>query len=368
MRGLLIPGEAAAVLAFLYVFGTFLPAAALKTDPCAFTVWSCSSCSWSNPQCVLTAFGGGFEIFLVRMFTGGWGFASYGPLFAPVTQLLAWWLPYSIELALVALAMTIAIAYPLGLLSGLRADSPVDLGARVGSTLGLLVPSFLILLVVFGFLYQPFVSSFGDEPYGILPSFDWFAANGGVPAWVGLASNTSPTGFPLVDCLWNHDWAAAQIVAVKTLIQAAVIAVIYVPIYLRYLRQVVGRALDALWVTAARARGVSEGRILWHHAGRRALPVYLAVFATTVPAFIGTQMVVEAISGDPGVGPILLSEVVYAPLTGFGFAGPGVNFVTAGNFYQVLIFLAILLILVARFAADVLARYLDPRLLSEVGR
>jgi ABC-type dipeptide/oligopeptide/nickel transport system permease component len=61
----------------------------------------------------------------------------------------------------------------------------------------------------------------------------------------------------------------------------------------------------------------------------------------------------------------VFTEVVFAPLNGFGFGGAGAFLATAGNFYQVMIFLAIFLILGARFAADVAARYLDPRLLAE---
>jgi ABC-type dipeptide/oligopeptide/nickel transport system permease component len=363
MRALLLPGELAGVLAFLYVFGTFLPAAASRADPCTFGTSACGACSWSNPVCVLSAFGTGLETFVVRMFTGDWGFGSFGGLSEPVSQFLAWWLPYSIELAIVALALVAVISFPLGLLSGVREDSPVDLGSRAGSTVVLLVPTFFLLLVVLQVLYGPFESAFGDQPYGILPTPLWFNFHGGIPPWVGVAYNTTPTGFPIVDSLWHRAWPVAEIAVLNTLIQAGIIALIYVSIYLRYLRQSVARIVHSTWATAARARGLAEREIVWRHTGRRLLPLYLSVFATTVPAFLGTLMVVEVVADDPGVGRVLVTELLEAGHGGFGFspaAGP-----TAGNFYQVLLFLLVAVVLLSRFAADVLTRWLDPRLVQE---
>jgi ABC-type dipeptide/oligopeptide/nickel transport system permease component len=365
MRAILVPGELAAVLVVLYLFGTLLPAAARHTDPCSFAAGACSGCDWSNPSCVLIAFGGGFANFAVRMFTGRWGFASFGASMEPAGQYLAWFLPYSIELAVVALVVTVAVAYPLGLLAGVRKDSPIDFGTRAASTLGLLVPSFFLVLIVFAAIYEPFASTFGDPPYGILPSPNWFLQHGGTPSWIGAAQSTSPTGFPIVDSLWNHDWVVAGMALLKTGLQACLIALIYVPIYLRFLRQAVSKTLESTWVVAARARGLGESQIVWHHAGRRVLPLLFLVFASTVPAFLGTQMVIEVLVGDPGVGPVLLGELTRVPFEGFGFAGTGPAAVTSGNFWQVLIFLSALLILVTRLASDGLAHYLDPRLLSE---
>jgi peptide/nickel transport system permease protein len=363
MRALLIPGEAASILAVLFVFGTYLPDAASGVSPCTLTASACSGCRWSDLSCSLTAFGEGFETFLVRMFTGDWGFASFGNLVEPAWQYLVWWLPYSIELAALALVITIAIAYPLGLLSGMRRDSPVDVGTQIGSGVVLLVPTFFVLLLVYEGLYQPFFTAFGDTPYGILPNIVWFGAHGGYPPWIGQAGSTTPSGFPIFDALWHGDWAVAEIVLVKTTLQAALIALTYVQIYLRFFRQAVRRVLDATWVVAARARGLSERQVVWHHAGRRALPLFLLVFASTVPAFLGTQMIVEVLANDPGLGPILLSELADTIQSGFGFTGS----VTSGNFWQVLLFLTVFLVLITRFGADVLARYLDPRRRFEAG-
>jgi ABC-type dipeptide/oligopeptide/nickel transport system permease component/outer membrane protein assembly factor BamB len=364
MRLLLIPGQVVAVLVILYAFGTFLPAAANGQALCSLAPNACAGCSWSSAGCVASAFAGGLGTFLVRLVTGDWGFASYGLLSEPATQFLVWWLPDSVELAIVALALSVAIAYPVSVWSSARPDSPVDVGSRLGSTLGLLVPSFLVLLAVFSVAYEPFVRALGDSPYGLTPTAAWLADHGGSPPWVGLAGTTSPTGFPIVDALWHHDWPYARLALAKTGLQACVIALIYVAIYLRFLRSAIARALTGPSVLAARARGLSERAILWRHAGRRLWPTYLIVFGSTIPAYIGAQALVEAISNDTGLGTLLLTELVEAPSTGFGFArGTAVT----GNFYQVAIFLVVLLVLATRLAADIAARALDPRLLDSEG-
>ncbi|MCI4317115.1 MAG: ABC transporter permease subunit, partial [Thermoplasmata archaeon] len=97
--------------------------------------------------------------------------------------------------------------------------------------------------------------------------------------------------------------------------------------------------------------------ILWRHTHRRTLPVVVLVFGLTLPAYIGTQALVEAMFSDNGLGTLLLAEVANLRGEPPGFTGP-----TTGNFYQVLVFLLAILLLVSTLCADILARYLDPRL------
>jgi peptide/nickel transport system permease protein len=226
---------------------------------------------------------------------------------------------------------------------------------------GLLFPSFLVVLAIFTLVYTPFVRTFGDTPFGILPGPGWFeTTNGGVPRWIGIAYNTSPTGFPLVDTALHGAWAAALITATKTLLQAILIAAIYVPLYLRFARHAVAQAAEEPSVVAARARGIPESTIRWHHTGRRVVPIFLLAFAATLPLYIGTQSLVEAMTNDPGVGTLLLSEMTGYLATGFGFHSTA-GTVKPGNFYQVTIFLVVAVVLVASLASEVLTRYLDPR-------
>ena len=362
MRILLLPAQVVAILAILFVFGTILPAAFFEVSPCTISSWACAPGGWDNPFNPPLAFLGGFWSFIVDMFTGQWGSTQYGNLVEPAKQILAWWLPNSIQLALFALPISAAVAYVVGLYVGAHPDGAADLGARLTSTVGLLTPTFLIALLLLGVLYEPFFHRVGDIPYGLLPSVNWFGDHGGIPAWVGIADNTSPTTLPVIDGILHGDWPFVEIVFLKTLWQALIIALVYVAIFLRFARHAVAEASQEPHVLAARARGVSDATILWRHTGRRVIPLFLLVFGLTLPIYLGTQAVVEALANDPGIGTLLISQMTHVTQNGFGFHQlfPAQH---PGSLYQVTIFGLVILVLLGNLFADVLARYLDPRLL-----
>jgi ABC-type dipeptide/oligopeptide/nickel transport system permease component/outer membrane protein assembly factor BamB len=360
-RSLIVPAQMVVLLTVLYIFGTFLPAAATDSPVCSFSAAACGYCSWTNFGCVTQAFGSGYWAFISNLFTGAWGTSSYGHLTEPSWTFLHWYLPDSLELAAVALTISGVSAYVLGLYAGWNRDRLPDTGVRAASVVGLLFPSFLIVIVLYTGIYKGFVHAFGDTPFGILPNPPWFESyDGRVPGWVGIAYNTSPTGFPVVDAALHGAWRAALIGATKTLLQALLISAIYVPLYLRYARHAVAQAAEEPHVVAARARGIPESTIRWRHTGRRVVPIFLLAFAATLPLYVGTQSLVEAMSSDPGVGTLLLSEISGYLATGFGFHAASGS-LKPGNFYQVTIFLVVAVVLVASLASEILSRYLDPR-------
>jgi len=361
-RVILLFFQALGILSVLYVFGTMLPAASYNVSPCAFIDQGCQAAGWQNPANVFLAFGYGMWHFVLLLVEGQWGYTSYKSLSEPATTFLQWYGPNSIELALFALPIAAVIAYVVGLWAGAHPDSTFDDAARLGSIGGLLVPSFLVVLLFLGAFYQPFLNAIGDSPYGIMPTPAWFSLHGGSPTWIGSGDNTTPTGFPLLDGAIHQDWTFFGIVALKTLWQALVIALVYVSIYLRFVRHAVAEAFREPNIVAARARGVSESTILWRHTGRRVLPMLVLVFGLTLPLYIGTQALVEALAQDNGMGTLLFAQMTHTLQSGFGFraVAPGQ---TPQSFYQVALFLLVFVVLVGELVADVVARYLDPRLL-----
>ncbi|HZY69433.1 MAG TPA: PQQ-binding-like beta-propeller repeat protein [Thermoplasmata archaeon] len=363
MRAILLVVQAVAVLVLLYLFGTYLPARGFGFLPWTLDGNVSHACTWADWGCSATAFLGGLGVFVWNLFTGQWGQAQFGNLHAPALDFLRWWLPSSLELAAITLAISAAIAYALGLLAGWRRESPLDYGVRAGSLVGLLVPTFLVLILLYAFAAAPYQNQFSDSPYGLIPTPAWFSQHGGFPAWIGPAANTLPTGFPIVDGAIHLDATFEVLTLTKTLLQAVVIALVYTAIFLRYARHAVASTAGEPHVRAARARGLTERTLLWRHAGRRVLPLYALIFGITLPVYLGTQAVVEAFSNDTGVGALFLSEITHVGRTGFGFSAIGGG-PSAGNFYQVTVFLLVLIILVGNLCSDVLARYLDPRLLG----
>ena len=365
MRLALVPIQVFAVLIVLFVFGTVLPAAATHAGACQYVTWgSCdpNSCTWTSPACL----GLVFINFLYNLATLNWGFASFGHLQAPATTFLESWLPDSLELAFVALAMSGLVAYFIGLRAGWRPGSYFDRGTRLASLMGLLLPTLIIVMVLFAAVYPAFFGYFGDAPYGTLPTPLWFQQHGGAPSWIGLYGNTQPTGFPIVDGLLHGDVAFAAVVAMKVILQAIVISVLYVAIFLRYARHVVAQVAREPHLDAARARGVPERTLLWRHTAREVWPVLLLVFGATLPVYLGTQALVEALTSAQGIGAILIAELTSSSVTRFGITTT--HGLLHGNLYQVTVLLLALVVLLGRVASDTLARVLDPRLLSPGGR
>ena len=121
---------------------------------------------------------------------------------------------------------------------------------------GLLVPSFLVVILLLGALYQPFNSAIGDTPYGVSQTQGWFAQRAGYPDWLGPVTNTTPTGLPLVDAALHGDGPYFEVILLKTLWQALAIALVYASIYLRFVRHAVTDAFREPNIVAARSRGV----------------------------------------------------------------------------------------------------------------
>jgi peptide/nickel transport system permease protein len=334
MRALLVPAQASLLVGLIYAFDYVIANPSGVTFVQTFT---------------------GFGTVWFDLFTGQWGSTTFFGISAPTIQFFAWWLFPSVTLGAAALGLSVLIAYPLGLVAGGGRSATADGSIRVASAVALVVPTFLIALVLILLFSPVFGRAFDDSAFGLLPSAGWFSIYmGGFPSWVGPAGNTYPTDIPILDPALQGAWNVEVIALAKLALQALVIAVLFSAIFLRYVRGAIVEAAREAHFTGARSRGVSEGTILWHHLARRALPYYFLAFGLSLPAYIGIQALVEYIFNDRSLGTLILGGLTSSPSTGvFGSVG----------LFQVALFLVVIAVLVALLVADVMARFLDPRLL-----
>ena len=294
-----------------------------------------------------------FRVMVANIFTGNWGpapypytnpFSGYG---YPLSQIYFDFLPDSVELALFAILIAIVIAYPLSLVLGWRRRPAADVPTRLTLLAGALLPTFIVAWLVIEALFMPFSNAYGDVlSSGMIPSFGWFVEHyGGYPPWVLLTVVTRPTGFPLVDGVVHGDWSFEVITFLKTLVQATVIAVAYVAIFLRQARNLVSEASREPHVRAARSRGIPESTLLWRHTARRVRPNLLMAVALTIPGYLLTQFVVEAAFNDAGVGWLTVDALT----TGALFSLIPLFFVVAA------------FVLVAVLIVDLIANRVEPR-------
>jgi ABC-type dipeptide/oligopeptide/nickel transport system permease component len=305
----------------------------------------------------------GWAPFVWDMFTGQWGTIQVvSGVSYPTTTWVGYFLPYSLELGALALLLSLAVAYPMGLLSGWRQGKILDGTVRGYTATWLFVPAILLCLVLLTFLFEPYVKYTGDPNslYGTLPSAMWFDTNmGATPSWIGQYGNTSPTGFPLVDAAWHGAWTVEWLVFLKVMLAALCIAASYVAVFLRYARNATVEATRSDFLRAGRSRGIPERSLLWHHTGRRVIPLYIFTIGNTFGALVVIQSAVEYIFNTQGALYLLLYQGGQTIVGGGLYTPPEQPLIIA------VIFLISVAILVVNIVAETVAMALDPAWLSE---
>ena len=204
-----------------------------------------------------------FAIYVEQLATGDFGFSYRRG--TPALPLVLSYLPATIELGLAALALTVVIAIPLGVVAAIRKDSWVDNALSVTSLCGQSIPVFwlgimLILVVAVQLRWLP-TSGYGESRHLVLPA-------------VTLAF--------------------ANIALVARLTRSSMLEVI---------RQ------D--YIRTARAKGLAEHVVMMRHALRNALAPVVTVIGLQIGTLLGGAIITETVFGWPGAGALLVSSITY---------------------------------------------------------
>jgi len=189
----------------------------------------------------------------------------------PVLGLFLERLPISAELAVLAVAWSLLLGIPLGTASAMWRGGLRDSAIRVGATLGLSLPAFwqgAVLILLFS-LYL-----------GWMPSLQW------VPLSQSLAGNLAIMALPAL----TLGTATAAMIT-------------------RMSRSSMLDVLGCEYVRTARAKGVPERRVTFHHALRNALIPIVTVAGVQLGYIVGGIVVVEDVFTLPGVGRLLLDAI-----------------------------------------------------------
>lgn len=304
--------------------------------------------------------------YMYDIFTGQWGYTSAHSLLptvgipggTPVLTVLSWYLPYTLELAVLALAMIWVLSFPIGNRAAVRRNRPFDQGARVLSFSGYAIPIFLLssgvllgaVLLTGGFVHIcKGVATPWDLWYGLPPDTSGYACppyNGVQPSWIGQFGQTSPTHFPTIDAFIHGDWLIGLDTIRRLLLPAFTVAFGSVAGILRFVRNSMLEVLSLDYIKHARAIGVPERQVISRHAGRNAINVTLTVLGITFAYFMAGFPITELIFGLRGIG-LLFTYSVRPP---YDF---GVIFGTTIVFT--------IIVVAANIIVDVLYAYLDPR-------
>jgi peptide/nickel transport system permease protein len=104
-------------------------------------------------------------------------------------------------------------------------------------------------------------------------------------------------------------WEKTKDVIAHFLLPVTALTLVTLPVLVRHVRASVVDVLGAPFIQAARAIGVPERRLLFHHALRVAANPLISLLGLSVAALLSASLVVETIMSWPGLGPLLLEAV-----------------------------------------------------------
>ncbi len=248
-----------------------------------------------------------YGVWLWAVLQGDFGFSR---LFAqPVITVLLPALGNTLALLGISLALALAIGLPLGIYAAVKPYSPRDYAVNLMAFAGISIPSFwlgLLLIILFAVVL------------GILPA-------GGF-------------GTPGVD-----DWSDKLIYLV---LPAMSLTLASVGGHTRYMRASMLETLRQDYIRTARAKGLSERRVVLGHALRNALIPVTTIIALDFGFLFSGALITETIFAYPGMG-----KLTYDAVMGNDF-----------NLALICLLLATLVTLIGNILADLAYAWLDPRI------
>jgi peptide/nickel transport system permease protein len=227
---------------------------------------------------------------------------------APIWEEIKLRFALSFQLAIMATAVAVLLAVPLGVLAALKQDTWVDYGVRVFSIAGLAMPSFWLGIVLILLM---------------LVVFKWLPPMVYTPFWQNPVQN-------MAQLIWP----------------ALAVGYRYSAIATRMTRSAMLEVLREDYIRTARAKGLMQKLILSRHALKNAMLPVVTVIALEFAFLIGGLVVTEQVFNLNGIGLLFVQAVAHRDYT----------------LLQALIMLVAGAFIVVNFMMDVAYAWLDPRI------
>jgi peptide/nickel transport system permease protein len=204
---------------------------------------------------------------------------SFAPDNRPVTDKIKERIPVTLSLSIIALFLEFGLAIPIGILAAVRRDTLLDRGITVFVFLGFAVPTFwlaLLLMYLFGV------------------KFNWLPISG--------LHSLGSENFAAIH--WFLDMAKHLLlpIAIATFGSLAGLS--------RYMRSSMLEVLGQDYIVTARAKGLSERMVIFHHALKNALLPVITLLGFSLPGLIGGSVIFETIFAIPGMGQLFYMGVM----------------------------------------------------------
>ena len=236
----------------------------------------------------------------------------------------------TLELTFFAMIVAIIVGMLVGMVAGRFRDSPTDVGGRLFGIVVYATPVFflgLLAQLVFGVWL------------GWLPTSDQASP-------ITQALLQTHTNIFFLDAIIDGNWGALWDIVKHLILPATTLGIVYGGVFIRLIRVNVIRTLKEDYIEAARARGIKERSVVYHHAFRNALVPVITVVGLNLALLLGGAVLTETTFNWPGIGHEL---VLY--LENRDYAG-----------VQGIIVVFALVVVAVSVIVDFINAYVDPRI------
>ncbi len=247
----------------------------------------------------------------------------------PVLDDLKDFFPATFELTMTSMLFCIAVGLPLGVVSALRRNRPVDHTTRVFSVVGVSMPVFWLGLMLLLLFYR---------------DLGWLPGSGRLD--VGLSAPPHVTGMYLVDTLVDGSGEKFVNSLLHILLPAFCLSYVYLAIITRIVRSAMISVMGLDYITTARANGIREVVVVLKHGLKNALIPTVTITGLSIGELLGGAILTETIFDWPGMGKYVVDSVNF------------LDFPAIMGFTLVVSLIYVLL----NLAVDVLYAFLDPQI------
>ena len=223
-------------------------------------------------------------------------------------------IPNTLLLTLVVIFMTWSVGVPLGILSAIKKESSFDRMLTILASIGMAIPSFF-----FAILMLIFAVKTGWFPVGGLTSYNF--------------NDLSLSG-KILD------------IAKHLCLPALVLFTISLSGLQRQMRANMLEVLDSDYVKFARAKGLSEGKVIFKHALRNAVNPMITLLGFEFAGLLSGAALTEYVFQYPGLGRLILEAVMKSDI----------------NLVMASLMMGTIMLILGNLIADILLMLTDPRL------
>lgn len=208
----------------------------------------------------------------------------------PVISAIKAYLPATAQLAAAAMILVVFFGVWLGIISAKYKDGFIDNAVRLFVLAGFSLPIFVLGLV----LLMVFYGKLGWFPPGEYSLASDMIIHG--PAFKAY------TGFSLIDGLLNFNFYVFFDVVKHLILPAVTLCIASFALMVRVMRSSMLEELNKDYIRSARARGLSEFKVIYKHAGFNALIPVVTLAGIQFVRLLGGTVIVETVFDYPGIG------------------------------------------------------------------